>query len=267
MAIDLNAYTKVISDEYFNGYNAQNGEDVVLTPKNKGKLTFDGDIEVPGSMIVGSVPGSIIEGGVTKDDDGNVNLGVEAGDNKNTIDGNNNVAFGAKNDIDGDNNIVSGYNNTVADTAINSSIIGGQNNTNNKSGSVILGGDTITAYRDNTTYVPDLEINGVQVFGVDPISRKFYGEFNRQVNESTSMVVPHAVTSTAEDTVEGYIKLIYKGDSTITSALFDSTTLTCDGSWKEVIIPTANHGLTIALEGTGSFSYVAEINESIIVTE
>lgn len=42
MAIDLSTYTRVFSDEFFDGYNAKNGKDVVLTPKNKGKLTFDG---------------------------------------------------------------------------------------------------------------------------------------------------------------------------------------------------------------------------------
>ena len=257
MAIDLNAYTKVISDEYFNGYNAPNGKDVVLTPKNKGKLTFDGNIEIPGSVI---------EGGVTKDEFVNVNLGVEEGANKNTIEGYHNVAMGMHNSIKGIDNIVSGNGNTVGENALQSAIIGGQNNTNNKVGSVILGGYNITAYRDNTTYVPDLKIDGVQVFGVDPISRKFYGEFNREVDGSTSMAVPHAST-TAGGTLVGYIKLVYKGDSTITSAKFDDTTLTCDGTWKETIIPTANHGLIISLEGTGSFSYTAEINESIVVTE
>lgn len=258
MAIDLNAYTKVISDEYFNGYNAPNGKDVVLTPKNKGKLTFDGNIEIPGS---------IIEGGITKDEFGNVNLGVEDGANKNTLDGYNNVALGMHNNVEGIDNIVSGNNNTIGDTAIQSAIIGGQNNTNNKVGSVILGGYNITAYRDNTTYVPDLYVQGSQIFGVDPISRKIYGEFNRVFDDGTSMTVPHAAQAAGQGTLEGYIKLIYKGSSTITSAKFDDTTLTCDGTWKEIIIPTANHGLVIVLEGSGSFSYTAEINESVIATE
>lgn len=258
MAIDLNSYTKVISNEYFDGYNAQNGKDVVLTPKNKGKLTFDGNIEIPGS---------IVEGGVTKDEFGNVNLGVEEGVNKNTIEGYHNVAMGMHNSVKGIDNIVSGNGNTVGENAIQSAVIGGQNNTNNKVGSVILGGYNITAYRDNTTYVPDLKIDGVQVFGVDPILRKLYGEFNREVDGSTSMTIPHAAQASGQGTLDGYIKLIYKGDSTITSAKFDDTTLTCDGTWKEIIIPTANHGLIIALEGTGSFSYTAEINESIVVTE
>lgn len=39
--------------------------------------------------------------------------------------------------------------------------------------------------------------------------------------------------------------------------------LTCDGTWNEVIVPTANHGLLITIAGSGSFSYTAEINESV----
>lgn len=262
MAIDLNEYTRVFSNEYFDGYNAPNGKDVVLTPKNSGKLTFSGNIEVPGSSI---------EGGITKDENGNVNLGVSEGANKNTVEGNDNVALGMHNIVKGSYNIVAGNNNTLGENAIQSAIIGGQNNTNSKVGSVILGGYNITAYRDNTTYVPDLKVEGAQVFGVDPISRKLYGEFNRTFDESTSMTVPHAVTKGQGETLVGYIKLVYCGapasEGSITSAKFDDTNLTCDGTWKEVIIPTADHGLIIALEGAGTFSYTAEINESAVTAE
>lgn len=244
MAIDLNEYTRVYSDEFFDGYNAPNGKDVVLTPKNSGKLTFSGNIEVPAS----SVPGSI-----TKDENGNVNLGSE------------------QNVLKGTNNVVAGASNTLGANSLNSAIIGGKNNTNSKTGSVILGGSNITAYRDNTTYVPDLKVEGAQVFGVDPISRKLYGEFNRTFDESTSMTVPHAVTKGQGETLVGYIKFAYCGtpasEGSITSAKFDDTNLTCDGTWKEVIVPTADHGLIIALEGAGTFSYTAEINESAVTAE
>ena len=262
MAIDLNEYTRVYSDEFFDGFNAPNGKDVVLTPKNTGKLTFSGNIEVPGSSI---------EGGVTKDENGNVNLGVEEGANKNNVSGDNNVAAGMHNTVSGGQDLVSGNNNTLGTHSLNSAIIGGQNNSNDKVGSVILGGYNITAYRDNTAYVPDLQVNGVQIFGVDPISRKFYGEFNRTFEDGTSMTVPHAATKGQDETLVGYIKLIYCGtpasEGSITSAKFDDTNLTCDGTWKEVIIPTADHGLIIALEGAGTFSYTAEINESAVTAE
>lgn len=248
MAIDLNQYTRVYSDEFFNGYNAPNGSDVVLTPKNSGKLTFAGNVEIPGSSV---------EGGITKDANGNVNLGASEGTNKNTVKGTYNIA--------------SGKNNTVGENASQSAIIGGQNNVNDKDGSVILGGSNITAYRDNTAYVPDIKVEGVQVFGVDPISKKLYGEFNRSFEESTSMTVPHAATKGQDETLVGYIKLVYCGtpasEGSITSAKFDDTNLTCDGTWKEIIIPTADHGLIIALEGSGVFNYTAEINESAVTAE
>lgn len=214
MAIDLSTYTKVFSDEFFEGFNAKNGKDVVLIPKNDGKLTFEGDVVVPAS----SVPGSI-----TKDENG-------------------------------------------------SSIIGGlNNNTNNKVGSVILGGENITAYRDNTTYVPDFKIEGSQIFGVDPISRKLYGEFNRVFEDGTSMVVPHTANHGEGEVYAGYIKLVYCGtpdsEGSITSAKFNDTNLTCDGTWKETIIPAQEGGMQIVIAGAGTFSYTAEINESVIEQE
>lgn len=257
MAIDLNEYTRVYSDEFFDGYNAPNGKDVVLTPKNSGKLTFSGNIEVPGSSI---------EGGITKDENGNVNLGSD----QNVISGTNSIAAGLHQNINATNSLSIGNGHTM-NGAIQSAIIGGQNNTNNKVGSVILGGYNITAHRDNTAYVPDLKVEGVQVFGVDPISRKLYGEFNRVFEDGTSMTVPHATTKGPDETLVGYIKLVYCGtpasEGSITSAKFDDTNLTCDGTWKEVIIPTADHGLIIALEGAGVFSYTAELNESAVTAE
>lgn len=257
MAIDLSTYTRVFSDEFFDGYNAKNGKDVVLKPKNTGKLTFDGDVVVPAS----SVPGSI-----TKDENGNVNLGSD----QNEVEGTNSVVAGLHQNIDATNSFSIGNGHTM-DGAIQSAIIGGQNNTNSKTGSVILGGYNITAYRDNTTYVPDLYVQGSQIFGVDPISRKLYGEFNRSFDDGTSMTVPHAATKTPTQTYVGYIKLVYCGtedsEGSITSAKFDDTNLTCDGTWRELIIPTADHGLIIEIAGAGTFSYVAEINESVFDAE
>lgn len=252
MAIDLSTYTRVFSDEFFEGYNAQNGEDVVLIQRNNGKLTLSGDIEVSGAIV--------------KDDSGNVNIGSD----QNEVEGTNNVVAGVNQTIDASNSFSVGKGHTM-DGAVQSAIIGGQNNTNSMTGSVILGGNGITAYRDNTTYVPDLKVEGVQVYGVDPISRKLYGEFNRTFDEGTSMTVPHAATKTQSQTYAGYIKLVYCGtedsEGSITSAKFDDTNLTCDGTWRELIIPTADHGLIIEIEGAGTFSYTAEINESAIEQE
>ena len=256
MSANEKIFQKIVDEDYFTAERSLEGDNLNLSPKCTGVLDIKGNIK-----INGETPGSA-GGAIVKDDNGNVNLGPDKGANKNTVTGDNNVASGMHNTVAGKQDLISGNNNTLGANSLNSAIIGGQNNTNDKVGSVILGGYNITAYRDNTAYVTDLKIEGVQVFGVDPISRKFYGEFNREVDGNTSMTVPHAATGTG--TKVGYIKLVYKGSSTITSAKFDDTTLTCDGTWKETIIDAVDHGMIIALEGEGTFSYTAEINETVI---
>lgn len=246
----------VVSNEYFNAKITLDGQDMVLDPKVPGTLTLSERVSVS------SVP----SGTITKDENGNVNLGSD----QNEVDGTNNVVAGQHQTIDATNSFSIGNNHTM-DGAIQSAIIGGQNNTNSKTGSVILGGYNITAYRDNTAYVPDFKVEGVQVYGVDPISRKLYGEFNRVFDDGTSMVVPHAATHGADEAYVGYIKLVYCGtpdsEGSITSAKFNDTNLTCDGTWKEAIIPAQEGGMQIVIAGAGTFSYTAEINESVIAVE
>lgn len=247
MAIDLNSYTKVISNEYFDGYNAQNGKDVVLTPKNKGKLTFDGNIEIPGSVI---------EGGVTRDDNGNVNLGVDEGVNKNEFSGSKSVAVGMHHNVGGDNNIVSGNNNTTGENSLNSAIIGGQNNTNDKVGSVILGGYNITATKDNTTYTPDLAVKGNIVFGIDDIALKRYGEFDITVDEHEQRSLSHPLGQRTA----GMYKLTIKGTSGIKVTIYD-TEYTLDGTWQEFMSDTPEGALLVEFDGSGSVSYIMEVYE------
>lgn len=260
MAANDKIFTKIVDVEYFDAEQSLTGDNINLRPKCSGTLNIIGDIQ-----INGEVPGTA-GGAIVKDKNGNVNLGS----GQNEVEGTNNVVAGQHQTIDATNSFSVGNNHTM-DGAIQSAIIGGQNNTNSRTGSVILGGYNITAYRDNTTYVPDFKVDGVQVYGVDPISRKLYGEFNRVFEDGTSMTVPHAATKTPSQTYVGYIKLAYCGtpdsEGSITSAKFDDTNLTCDGTWREIIIPTADHGLLITIAGSGTFSYSAEINESVIETE
>lgn len=244
----------VVSNEYFNAKMTLDGQDMVLDPKVPGTLTFSERVSVS------SVP----SGTISKDENGNVNLGSD----QNEVDGTNNVVAGQHQTIDATNSFSIGNNHTM-DGAIQSAIIGGQNNTNNKVGSVILGGYNITAYRDNTTYVPDLKVEGVQVFGVDNISKKVYGEFRRVFYEGTSLVIPHAVTVSQDQYREGYIKLTYKiaedYEGSITSAkLMGTIDLTCDNKWHEVFcdLILSNTAIDITIEGVGILSYSAEVVES-----
>lgn len=290
MSSNAKSLVNVVSNEYFNAQITLDGQDMVLEPKVPGKLKFSDRVEVE------SVPADVI----FKDSDGNINLGVDKGASKNTIKGEKNIIAGSLNEsasdsegnfisggsgnkvygddssiiagitntCRGDRSVMSGTGNTLGANSLNSAIIGGQNNVNDKVGSVILGGYNITAYRDNTAYVPDLKVEGSQIFGVDPISRKIYGEFNRVFDDGTSMVVPHATTHGADEAYAGYIKLVYCGtpdsEGSITSAKFNETSLTCDGTWKEAIITAQEGGMQIVIAGAGTFSYTAEINESVI---
>lgn len=253
-------FTKIVDVEYFDAEQSLTGDNINLRPKCSGTLNIIGDIQ-----INGEVPGTA-GGAIVRDENGNVNLGS----NQNEIDGTNNVVAGQHQTIDATNSFSVGNGHTM-DGAVQSAIIGGQNNTNNKVGSVILGGYNITAYRDNTAYVPDFKIEGSQIFGVDPISRKMYGEFNRVFDDGTSMVVPHAATHGPGEAYAGYIKLVYCGtpdsEGSITSAKFNDISLTCDGTWKETIIPSQEGGMQIVIAGAGTFSYTAEINESAITTD
>lgn len=247
----------VVSNEYFNAKITLDGQDMVLDPKVPGTLTLSERVSVS------SVP----SGTISKDENGNVNLGSD----QNEVDGTNNVVAGQHQTIDATNSFSIGNNHTM-DGAIQSAIIGGQNNTNSKTGSVILGGYNITAYRDNTVYVPDFKVEGSEIFGVNPVSRKIYGEMKRTFDDGTSMVIPHATTKTQDQELIGYIKLIYKGtedsEGSITSAkLMNSTNLTCDGTWREIIVSTWASGIDIAIEGAGHFSYVAEVVEAAVDLE
>ena len=284
----------VVSNEYFNAKITLDGQDMVLEPKVPGTLTFSDRVEVE------SVP----EGAISKDSDGNINLGVDTGANKNTIDGEKNIIAGSLNEsasdsegnfisggsgnkvygddssviggitntCRGDRSVMSGTGNTLGANSLNSAIIGGQNNTNDKVGSVVLGGYNITAYRDNTAYVPDLNVVGSEIFGVNPISRKIYGEMKRDFQDGTSFIIPHATTRTQDQELIGYIKLTYCGvedsEGSITSAkLMNSTNLTCDGTWREVIVSTIASGIGIVIDGAGNFSYFAEVVEAAVDIE
>lgn len=284
----------VVSNEYFNAQITLDGQDMVLEPKVPGTLTLSERVSVS------SVP----SGTISKDSDGNINLGVDTGESANTIDGEKNIIAGSLNEsasdsegnfisggsgnkvygddssiiggitntCRGDRSVMSGTGNTLGANSLNSGIIGGQNNVNDKVGSVILGGYNITAYRDNTVYVPDLKIEGSEIFGVNPVSRKIYGEMKRDFQDGTSFVIPHATTRTQDQELIGYVKLIYCGtedeEGSITSAKFmNSTNLTCDGTWKEVIVSTWNSGMDIVIEGAGNFSYVAEVVEAAVDIE
>lgn len=284
----------VVSNEYFDAKITLDGQDMVLQPKVPGTLTFSERVSVS------SVP----SGTISKDEDGNINLGVDTGESANTIDGEANIIAGSLNESAsdsqgnfisggsgnkvygndgsiiagiqntnrGDRSVMSGTGNTLGANSLNSAIIGGQNNVNDKVGSVILGGYNITAYRDNTTYVQDLKVEGSEIFGVNPVSRKIYGEMKRDFQDGTSMVIPHATTKTQDQELIGYIRLTYCGvpdsEGSITSAkLMNSTNLTCDGTWNEVIVPTWAGGIDIAIEGAGNFSYVAEVVEAAVDIE
>lgn len=281
----------VVSNEYFDAKITLDGQDMVLDPKVPGTLTFSERVSVS------SVP----SGTISKDEDGNINLGVDTGESANTIDGEANIIAGSLNESAsdsqgnfisggsgnkvygndgsiiagitntnrGDRSVMSGTGNTLGANSLNSAIIGGQNNVNDKVGSVVLGGYNITAYRDNTAYVQDLKVEGVEVYGVDPISKKVYGEFRRVFYDGTSLVIPHAATVSPDQYREGYVKLTYKiaedYEGSITSAKFLGTIdLTCDNKWHEVFgdLILFNTAIDIVIQGVGILSYSAEVVES-----